>query len=378
MGAKEVIEDGMRTIDIVIPSFRADVQVLDTIRSMSIPDNVVRRLIIVLDDPKISIPTKLETWAEDPTVTIIRNEANLGAGVSRNRGIEESQAEWILFLDDDINPDPNLLEIYSNAITNCESECPGFVGVTRFPDPVNSFTRGIEASGFLFFFTLAEWEPIGRMPWGVTANLLVRRSSIGSTRFGSQFPKFGGGEDIDFCLQLVKKTETEFRTLPNAVVKHPWWMDGRRSYRRFFRWATGDSRLPKLHPEHSYRNLPNAVEMVFFLGLLSVVNIPLSIFPSWKLAVILCAIVVGSIIGEFLRNPNTQGKTRPLVLLESLAIRFSSDLGRIVYAILSFQPQLLTLRFDYAATGYWIKHERKTALVQLIVWLVLMVPVIMF
>jgi hypothetical protein len=39
-----------------------------------------------------------------------------------------------------------------------------------------------------------------QVPWAVTANMAVRNNPA---RFLECFPKTGGGEDIDFCLQAA-------------------------------------------------------------------------------------------------------------------------------------------------------------------------------
>ena len=101
---------------------------------------------------------------------------------------------WILFLDDDIEPVDNLLEIYLDSISKYGNDSPGFVGVTMFPSAMNNFTKGIIASQILTFFDLA--KKVEKMPWGVTANLLVNRNIIGDIRFRNTFPKAGGGEDV--------------------------------------------------------------------------------------------------------------------------------------------------------------------------------------
>ena len=38
-----------------------------------------------------------------------------GAGAARNAGIRESDADWVLFLDDDTAPQPDLLFRYAEA-----------------------------------------------------------------------------------------------------------------------------------------------------------------------------------------------------------------------------------------------------------------------
>jgi len=44
------------------------------------------------------------------------NEQNLGASASRNRGIEESTGDYILFLDDDVIPSKDLLHSYGRTL----------------------------------------------------------------------------------------------------------------------------------------------------------------------------------------------------------------------------------------------------------------------
>lgn len=44
-------------------------------------------------------------------------------------------------------------------------------------------------------------------------------------RFRANFPKTGGGEDIDFCLQIGKPPALV--AVPDAAVHHPLWSGGR-------------------------------------------------------------------------------------------------------------------------------------------------------
>lgn len=40
----------------------------------------------------------------------------LGRRASRNKGVDESSAEYVLFLDDDVIPEPDVLEAYGTAL----------------------------------------------------------------------------------------------------------------------------------------------------------------------------------------------------------------------------------------------------------------------
>jgi len=353
------------TLDIVIPSFRADIGVLKSIRNLDVPTELVRSIIIVLDDPTHSVPEELDEWAMSPDITIIRNSKNLGASGARNRGIEEVRGDWVLFLDDDIMPESNLLHVYSKAIRAQGDKVPGFVGVTRFPKPVNSFTKGVVASDILTFFDLAEKKK--EMPWGVTANLLVKRTAIDNHRFRSCFPKAGGGEDIDFCLEISKTTGARFATEPMAVVHHPWWNNGTRSYHRFFRWAYGDSRLPALHPQYRWRNIPNSAEIfaIFIISIIPLYTLA-EVTPS-TLFLAASGLLLGDFITEWIRLSKIKSIINPRTAIESSMVRFSNDLGRVRAVFESLKIWRITERFDYAGTREWIGGERRWSLLRLLI-----------
>ena len=353
------MNEGAIKLDIVIPSFRADVTVLNSIRNLSIPKNMLRKIIVVLDDPLHPLPRELEDWSAYEDLILIRNEVNLGASGARNRGIDAALSDWVLFVDDDIYPEPDLLHVYAKSIETKGGEVPGFVGITRLPETVNSFTRGIVASDILTFFDLAEYRDC--MPWGITANLLVRRDAIGDHRFKPLFPKSGGGEDIDFCLEIVNSFGRDFSTEPDAVVHHPWWNNADRTYRRFFRWAYGDSNLPALHPQYRWRNLPNTAELLTLCLLSSALFFFVDgSFPK-LMALAITGIVIGEFFSEWIRLILVKSIKNPITAIESSCVRFSNDLGRVKAVLESMKPWRITERFDYAATGEWIRGERKWA-----------------
>ena len=140
MGVDSLMNEDAIKLDIVVPSFRADVAVLNSIRNLSIPKNMIRKIIVILDDPLHPLPRELEDWSAFDDLIIIRNGVKLGASGARNRGIDAALSDWVLFLDDDIYPEPDLLQVYAKSIEEKGREVPGFVGITRLPDTVSSFT----------------------------------------------------------------------------------------------------------------------------------------------------------------------------------------------------------------------------------------------
>lgn len=353
-------------IDVIIPSIRLSSDFLIGLLKLNIPQDVDMTYYIIIDNPSISIPklSKISTL----NIKFIRNKTNLGAGQTRNVGLDNAQGDYVLFLDDDVTPDKDLIIEYAKAIHRDEKdEYMGFVGNTTFPPSINSFTKGLLKSDILTFFTVANWK--STLSWGVTANLLLKRKYINGYRFKSWFPKNGGGEDIDFCLNMKTNSKKKLKTLPSAQVQHPWWNAGKRSYKRFRRWSFGDSLLPVLHPQHKYYNFPNLLEsatlsVLFGLvyGFLTFNFIPL-LFPLF--------FILGDFLVEFIRISKNHNIRSIRFTLESIIIRTMNDSGRFWGNIRRVRLKGFCERFDYFCDGLHIKNERYYAFAKFMVYSVI-------
>jgi hypothetical protein len=161
--------------------------------------------------------------------------------------MNESAADWVLFLDDDVVPDRNIVEAYKNAILAHGDQFDGFVGSTVLPTEENIFPTAVHLSDVSYFWTIA--DKMDAVPWGVTANLALIHAGR-ELRFDVDFIKTGGGEDIDIALRLEK---WPLKSVPEAKCIHPWWNEGSRTYHHFYNWAVGDSLLIDKFPRFTYR-----------------------------------------------------------------------------------------------------------------------------
>ena len=245
------------TIDVVVPSFRTPVEVLHCMVTIPDPPGASLKFIIIVDDP--ASPNLRDVVAlQNERVRVRVNETNLGASASRSRGLAEACAEWVLLLDDDVLLSPACIPAYVNAIREVGKEHCGFVGTTRLPPVESILYEATRMSDITFFYSLPLWlEP----PWGVTANLLVRR--VSGLEFDTDFAKTGGGEDVDYCIRLVKTTGLPFGRVADAVVEHDWWPAPStfKYLSRFWKWTTGDGYLNYKHPEFVYLSFPNVIEL---------------------------------------------------------------------------------------------------------------------
>lgn len=381
------------TLDVVIPSYRVQMRFLRPILNLKPTSTCSVMWIIIVDDPNSPVIHELEReYGARPDVRIRINTRNLGASASRNRGMAESAGEWIHFLDDDVTPHPDLL-IEAEAAIRAHPDAAGFVGNAQFPQADSIFKAAVHLAGVTYFWDIAT-KLHKDLPWGVTANLIIRRDVKDDVRFDHCFPKTGGGEDIDLCIRkrdwFVARHKEGFRAAPKVVVTHPWWNDGCRSYRRFYMWGKGDGALVAMFPQHCFQDsLPNSAEIILYclafgtmslvlsftrlaaLGYLGAVAVPLAnIFHD----------IHNHISGHIPRDPRTtlSGLPWTLAVLEGGLIRIISEGGRLVGQIERGEFKFLqpSQRFDWFVGRVGtapIDNERKHSRERFIIWLALLV-----
>ena len=105
------------SVDVVIPTVRANMRSLRRAVELAVPpafDGL--KFIIVVDGPQpVDAWREMESLAAEhgSAVSLHSTRPNhhgwpAGASAARNAGIEHSHADWVLFLDDDTMPEPNL------------------------------------------------------------------------------------------------------------------------------------------------------------------------------------------------------------------------------------------------------------------------------
>lgn len=373
------------TLDILVPSYRVQLPYLGRILQLEPSPTCSVMFIIIIDDPISPNVTVLnQRYSHRPDVRICINKTNMGASETRNRGLQESSAEWVHFLDDDVIPSRDLLVEGEKAIRGHPDAC-GFVGLTKFPLCENIATTAIQFSGVTYFWDIAT-KIEKDIPWGITANLMFRRNLQDEVTFAPTFPKTGGGEDIDFCLRkrnfTVKNGGQGLVAAPRVIVTHPWWHHGQRSYWRVYRWARGDGALIKMYPEYTYWcGAPNGGEMLLITSVFMAFTLVFGVInKDWSLSFVALkttvAIVVANILYDIYQNvwrypesvkdmkTSVHGLAWTFAMFEGTVIRMVSELGRVVGSIERGEFCYLGKRFDWwvgrAGIGRMMEERQKT------------------
>lgn len=363
---KELIR--MKLISIIVPTTRPENETLESFFQFNIPNDYNLEYIFIIDDPSKNLDNLINIIKNYPqfNIEIIKNKEKLGTSASRNIGIKKSKGDFILSLDDDCLLKPNLIKKYIKAYI-ANPDYPGYIGLTSAPEPKTSFDKAICLSDMRHFFEIAKHK--SEFFWGITANLFLKSEAIGDICFSSEHPKKGGGEDIAFCLEILKNHNYQgrriFKCVPEAEVEHPYWNENLSGYKRFLRWGYGDVVLHKRFPKYRFHQCPNLIEFTIIALILNLIifsffyTIPNWFMIFWIIFLLLFLEFIWEIICEAIKLHRNNRKFNLVPLIKAVIIHQLNDMGRFFGQF----PKIwkITCRWDYFCTGESLKYETKTA-----------------
>jgi glycosyltransferase involved in cell wall biosynthesis len=293
-----------QSIDIVIPSFRLNEKVLIEIFSLRKPEGYEINYFLVADNPSIAISQSFSEHLEKIKVHLIINGVNLGFSKTRNKGIDAGIAEWVLLLDDDIIAERDLLIFYADAIQE-HPDSLGFAGSTQFPKPFNTVTQALYLNGSVGHFSPKEKGK--EIAWTPTANVLLNRKKLSNRRFKPEL--VNGGEDIELLFKNCVENSQKYITIPDAMVTHPWWDNGKSQLKRMFRYGQGIGDIINLpyQKKYSYIDFTTTTESIFFFLLASALLWTVRINAT-PLLVLTVTILIAELITNSLRSISLSGK----------------------------------------------------------------------
>ncbi len=146
-----------------------------------------------------------------PEVTVVGAADRRSASHARNAGAAAASGEWLLFLDADCVPPPDLLDAY--FATPVSERCAVVAGeIVGAPDQGAALARWARSRRGNWAEHHQTWGP---HPAAVTANMLIRRAAF--EQLGGF--RLGGGGDVDFSWR-AQENGWELLYRPEVVVAH--------------------------------------------------------------------------------------------------------------------------------------------------------------
>ncbi|MBB1126703.1 glycosyltransferase [Thiospirillum jenense] len=199
-------------LSVIIPTYnRCDV-LLRTLRALQAQTVSGFEVIIIDDGSTDDTAAALEQWqqAHDslPFSFKLIRQTNTKQGVARNRGLREAQGEFVLFLGDDIIPDPEFIAAHlaAHQTYNTSSDV-AIIGLTAWDEStvqVTPFLDFINYEGPQFGYR--QLTPGAEAPFTCfyTSNISLRRAVLGDAPFDVRFNVYGW-EDCELGLRLCRQ-----------------------------------------------------------------------------------------------------------------------------------------------------------------------------
>jgi glycosyltransferase involved in cell wall biosynthesis len=193
------------------------------------------QIVIVDDASRDGTPdvlTRLRASSPVP-LRVLRTPSARGPSAARNRGLHETQAEFVAFTDDDCAPDAAWLEHLVGALRSAAPQCAGVGGhvVADAPGIIGEFM---------------EWhrilDPPPRADYLVTANCIYRRSAVVAVGGFDESIRVPGGEDPGLSFKL-RARGFDFRYCERAVVRHRFRESLFDFARTFYRYGKGNAHV---------------------------------------------------------------------------------------------------------------------------------------
>ena len=175
-------------------------------------------------------------------VVVVRTAAEHSAYHARNAGVDRARGEWLLFVDADCRPRPGLLAAYFDP-PPAEGDGAVVGEVAGDPDQDGLVPRYSRSRGHLTQKMHVEFP---FRPFGVTANMLVRRAAWEDVGGFQEGIRSTGDVEISWRLQDAGWT-IGYR--PEAVVEHAHRESVRALVRQAGRYGAGRAWIHRRYPQ---------------------------------------------------------------------------------------------------------------------------------
>jgi glycosyltransferase involved in cell wall biosynthesis/peptidoglycan/xylan/chitin deacetylase (PgdA/CDA1 family) len=233
------------SVSIVVPTFQRREIVCEAVRALArLHYSGPLEVIVVVDGSADGTAAALSS-VECPWPMRVLEQPNLGASAARNRGAVEARHEILLFLDDDMIAEPDLVE--QHARLHIEG-AGAVIGHAPVEDPHSSrgFLPKSVARGFARSRIHSPLSPFDIF----TGQLSVRRSvfrDIGGFDPALTSAQSFGNEDADFGAELLGRCEVRYNAA--AITRQRYSVAPREYLQRARRAAAADLHFSRKRPE---------------------------------------------------------------------------------------------------------------------------------
>ncbi len=212
-------------LSVVIPTYNRALILKTCLERLSAQKGVDFEVIVVDDGSTDDTGEVVKGFVGEGEMKVIYiKQKNALQAAARNRGVREATGELILFIGDDIFPEPGMLKTHVQAHEKNGGEEAVVLGFSTW-DPtlkITEYMAFLDRSGWQFRYhalTPGRLNMAHPYKYFYTSNLSMKRSFFEREQFDERF-KVYGSEDIELGYRLWKDQGMELFYEPKAVAHH--------------------------------------------------------------------------------------------------------------------------------------------------------------
>lgn len=214
---------------VIIPTHTRPDKVRECIRLLSRQTIPAEQIQVLVGVDGEAVPLLAEFWTGPARNLVIDAAPHAGQAAVRNRLLPRALGRTLLFLNDDMRPEPGLVEAHLHAHERFSAadepaivlgDSPWMVG-----DHDRMFDRLIRESSMIFFYNrMYAAADAGERDWGFRhawmLNLSIPTWAVRAVGGLTEFSNTYGYEDDELAYRLVERFGSPVRFCPGAVAWH--------------------------------------------------------------------------------------------------------------------------------------------------------------
>jgi GT2 family glycosyltransferase len=239
-------------VSVVVTTFNRQPVLMRTLDALLAQTWTDFEVIVVDDGSRDDTWARLQQWRDAHPGALglkIFTQQNTGQGVARNHGLEHADGELVLFIGDDIIPDPDFIEQHVRRHRELGMPCAvvGYTDWERSAMQVTPLLDYVNEAGHQFGYRHMKDGDDVPYTCFYTSNVSLPRDILGPRPFDPEFRTYGW-EDVEVGYRLNQRgLRIVYNREARARHLHP--MDLRDFYRRQIKVGGGIGKIYTMHPE---------------------------------------------------------------------------------------------------------------------------------
>jgi glycosyltransferase involved in cell wall biosynthesis len=294
---------------IVIPTYARPqklAQCLNAIAHLNYPRDRFE-VIIVDDGSPTSLEPVVQPFREQFNLTLM-TQSNAGPANARNTGVTLAKGKYIVFTDDDCEPDVNWLQVFADGFSKKPDCMLGGYTINKLSDNIFSQTSQLLIDYIYSYYNSEDKEA----SFFASNNFALSKEQflhIGS--FDTTFP-LAAGEDREFCDRWLYHGY-KMQYLPDAIILHSHYLTWSSFCKQHLNYGRGAFHYHQLRSQRQQEKM-KVEPLHFYWDLLTFPWGKFNSFQSISMSVLLLISQVYNVIGFFkekqLNSPQTLAKVQ--------------------------------------------------------------------